>query len=452
MAKKISITRYPNNEVRVVVHPVSLKAVSNETQDETAQKPVQADTLTLTLSQNSKGSGSGSVPEAPLKPGHGAAGKVPGYTQNARRRILRAGGAIDSVVSDPSDCLFLTGTLPGSSEDAKRAIAEWSAYAINLVQAWLSLRIKNKLLIYAWEFQKRGALHLHLTVVCEDPSVKDYILRKWKSQWTRVIDAISEKSGIDCWERYDGYSYANGRKDILQTDAQVCRSSAAAYLSKYMSKRNLQPEQKYEWRHHPSRYWGISRPLCLLIDSLTERESVEVETESEAQALYEDLLSIASSSEGKTYTYRHEVSQSQVIVNYSKKEESRCLLEEMMARVKESQSCYTESSLKGVCGLLTSTARSIQTLIYQTLGNGLHVDAAKSYSQLMKAITCIRTCIYTSEIRVMMNAWQSIVSLINTLCNGVARTLVHVVIERNLEKLERLINERIAQEKESAAA
>jgi hypothetical protein len=305
----------------VTISTPSLKLVSNESHDETAQNQDEASPLYLTLSKNSDRHTEDDQLSHTEKAGWGGLGRVPGYTLNARRRILRAGGALDELSKSPEDCIFLTGTLPGGTEEAKEAIARWSGYAINLVQSWLGKRVPEKLLIYAWEFQKRGALHLHLTMFCPDRDIQMSILSQWKEQWTRVIDQISEKSGVDCWQRSDGQSYANGMKNVLQTDAQRCSKSVAAYLSKYISKQNLKQEEGYEWKYHPSRYWGISRPLCAVITEMTDVEEVLISENSDAEALYEDVLSVAQSSVDKTYSYVHKDSGSKVVLYYNKQNE-----------------------------------------------------------------------------------------------------------------------------------
>lgn len=279
----------------------------------------------MTLCQNSDRHSNCHTPTGIKKPGYGLSGKCPGYSLNARRRILRAGGAVDKVIAHPSDCLFLTGTLPGSTEAAKRAIAEWSAYAVNLVQSWLGKRIPDKLMIYAWEFQKRGALHLHLTVVCNDKAIATEIIKEWKQQWERVIDNISVKSGIDCWAKSDTYTHANGNKHVLQTDAAMCTKSAAAYLSKYLSKENLNSDYIQQREYHPSRYWGISRSLCALLEDMTETTDVEISRSSEMKATYEDCLSVLESIEGDQYNYKHRESGSLTAIKYTNSEDfERC--------------------------------------------------------------------------------------------------------------------------------
>lgn len=349
--KTLRAKAFPNGEVRVVMFtPVS--RVQNETHTETELLESEInDPSPLTLGENSnRHTKKGQLAHLP-RPGHGATGKCETFTQNGRRKILRAGGAIDKVIDSPSQCIFLTGTLPGGTEGAKRAIAEWSSYAIQLVQSWLGKRVPGKLLIYAWEFQKRGALHLHLTMVCKDDRVRSQILSEWKGQWTRVIDGICSKSGINCWERKDGHDYSDGKKHVLQTDAQECRASAAAYLSKYLSKSNLQQDCGYQRDYHPARYWGISRPLCALVEELTEDTEVYISRDDKAREVYEDCLSVMQSTSDSAYNWKARVGDSVAAVAYKKQN----YLEELWSPVKKTIESGSNWSFVG--GMLTDVSK-----------------------------------------------------------------------------------------------
>ena len=290
--------------------------VSNESHRETGSSQSETVPLNLTLAKNSDRHSEDCDSCTTPRVGYGATGRVSSFSLNGRRRILRAGGAIDKTTDSPSESIFLTGTLPGSTEEAKRAIAEWSSYAVNLVQSWLGKRIPNKLLIYSWEFQRRGALHLHVVVVCKDSTIAQEIISGWKAQWTRVIDDISLKSGVDCWRKNRSFSYADDNKDSLQTDAKECRASVAAYLSKYLSKANMSPDVNYVQQYSPSRFWGVSRPLCALLDSLTEVFEIDIQRSDELQTAYEDILSVLQSESGSVYSWRAKVGRAVASVAY----------------------------------------------------------------------------------------------------------------------------------------
>jgi len=343
---------------------------TNETQGETVAPP-------LTLSENSKVSGEGRPGEEAGKAGWGRSGKCPGYSLNARRKILRAGGAIDKIASNPGECLFLTGTLPGGTEAAKKAIAEWSGYAIHGVQAWLNHFIPNKLLIYCWEFQKRGALHLHLTVVCQDSAISQYIIDNWKAQWARMIDGITARSGVNCWERLDGFDYSDGRKDVLQTDAQRCNTSAAAYLSKYLSKGNLEGNYQGSREYHPSRYWGVSRPLNQLVESMTQDLEIEVTESSRAEELYEELMKTVDDLSQPRYSYTHDLSGAKVTVYYSQREDKEELWDSLKRK------CLEATRFSWQSGELVKDLRSFRV--------GTLKEALKNWSLLAPVPFSART-------------------------------------------------------------
>lgn len=345
--KTLRAKSFPNGEVRFTMFtPVS--RVSRESHCEIEQEVIcDRDSSPLTLGENSNRHTEKSELAHSIKPGWGETGKCKTFTQNGRRRILRAGGAIDQTISDPSECIFLTGTLPGGTEAAKRAIAEWSSYAMNLVQSWLSKREPEKLLIYCWEFQKRGALHLHLTMVCRNAETRKRIISEWKAQWTRVIDAISLKSEVNCWERHDGHDYSNGKKHVLQTDAQECKASAAAYLSKYLSKSGLQSSAGYNRDYHPARYWGISRPLCALLESMTRELEISISSDSEASAIYQDCLSVAQSGSDCAYNWTARVGTAVAAVAYRKQNYLEELWEPLKNKLMQSSRfCFVNSTIK----------------------------------------------------------------------------------------------------------
>lgn len=445
--KTVKIQRFPNGEVRFVMFTPVSRGDSSESSDETGETDFETDSEIpsyLTLSENSNRH----TPEEELaqspKAGYGALGRVPGYTPYARRRILRAGGAIDEVTSSPEECLFLTGTLPGGTDEAKKAIAEWSSYAVNLVQNWLGKRVSGKLLIYCWEFQKRGALHLHLTMVCKEKLIRESIISGWKSQWQRVIDNISAKSGVDCWQRRDGYSYANGNKSVLQTDAQECTKSAAAYLSKYMSKQNLQPENECEWKYHPARYWGVSRPLCRLTDELTETLEVGISRDYEAHELYEDVLSDMAETSESTYSYRHEGSGSKVAVSYSQKYKEELRWESLKTRVLETCSPFGLALMK-----TEALSQVMSSKAYAILSDVISIATSRQqsrwYANFMKSISRISSGLKHCSVYQLAMTVSSLIDLVCgswlwTDASEILRLKMHS-LRNYLFTLERTLNE-----------
>lgn len=203
-----------------------------------------------------------------LAPGWGVMGRRTVFGRYATSRLLAAGGAIDKLEFRPEQSVFLTGTLPGSTELAKKAIAEWSGYIVHALKAWIAKRVQNKLDFYVWEMQKRGALHLHYVVVIESKSVRDQVLSDFKHEWIRILDNVSRKAGCDLYERASGGTWASN-KSVVQAIATEVHSSVAAYLSGYVANGRSKHANDKNQKYYPSRWWGVSRPLNSVITRMT---------------------------------------------------------------------------------------------------------------------------------------------------------------------------------------
>ena len=136
--------------------------------------------------------------------------KPPAFGLNAKRLLIRRGAAMEDV-APPAECLFLTGTLPGSTEDSYRSIAEWSSYIVHRLKSWIGNYARAKLDFYCWEYQKRGALHLHYCVWLPDAASRAHILRGFHGWWVDTLHTVGEKSGCDMF-----------RKNRNKTHIKVC--------------------------------------------------------------------------------------------------------------------------------------------------------------------------------------------------------------------------------------
>lgn len=236
------------------------------------------------------------------------------FSNYARRRLLRAGGALEKSVPY-SHVLFLTCTIPGSTVEAFRAVAEYSAYLIHGLKAWINKRVPGKLDMYVWEWQKRGALHLHYAVYCPDRAAGEYICTNLQAQWTRLLDSVASKSGVDVWRKNRSFTHA-ADKSKLRVDAQWCEKSVAAYLSKYVSK-SADGFRGFAFNLFcPSRWYGVSRPLSALIQKFTHKIQCRYIPSSTAKALYEDLAKAIHTHSIKSYEYRHKIGDGDTSIGY----------------------------------------------------------------------------------------------------------------------------------------
>lgn len=94
----------------------------------------------LSLGSNSKperrSAGYGSLPQKPTT-----------FGLNAKRQLIRSGAALESVAT-PEECVFLTGTLPGSTAAAYESIAAYSGYIVNNLKSWIAKYVSAKLDFY----------------------------------------------------------------------------------------------------------------------------------------------------------------------------------------------------------------------------------------------------------------------------------------------------------------
>ncbi|KAI9746250.1 MAG: hypothetical protein M1835_002524, partial [Candelina submexicana] len=197
------------------------------------------------------------------------------FTRLARKKILDAGGALEKEGYKPDEFGFATFTLPGSTERGKEMMSVYSREFLNGMKQFLRRR-KLYLTINTWEWQQRGALHLHLIYVCTDPDLMrklKYLLQEW---WFDALDRVSKKSGVDMyarggftksWNRHSRAVQENCCK-IIQCEAKP-GSSPVAYLSKYVGKAAKLPSKKEVTKdkktsggnnvYYPSSWWSVSK-------------------------------------------------------------------------------------------------------------------------------------------------------------------------------------------------
>jgi len=314
---RATLEYYPNNEVRFSVRlappaPRHEDPVDPET-GEVIEPPPLAQPLTLARKSKPEGS-----PTDEQKPGFGALPRSSRFGLNAKRSLLRAGGAIDRLVRSPSEVVFLTGTLPGSTPEAIEAMARYSAYALHRLKAWINKHVPSKKDFYCWELQKRGALHLHYAVVIPEQQIRNRIINGFAGQWHRILERISDESGVDLFGRPDGGSW-RGRLDKCQFYAQEVEKSVAAYLSKYCSKDAGKVADGVR-AYPPTRWWGVSRPLQEFCRELSGQYHREARHRGRLMAIFEDVFHILSTAANKCHEYREKHMDGHVVVAYLPRE------------------------------------------------------------------------------------------------------------------------------------
>lgn len=203
------------------------------------------------------------------RPGYGGEPKPKSFSLYARRQIGRSGGVFSPARE--KRLVFLTGTLPGGTDEAMEAISRHSSWVVHELMTRIPRVIDQKSgesrWIWVWEFQKRGALHWHCVYECHDPETAQLLIAEFKLVWCSVMDGLSKRSGVDCAARRDGGTWA-GQYDSWRVDAQLGRRAPQNYLAKYLSKDDSKGGSVDF--PYPNRWYGCSRKILVELSQLIE--------------------------------------------------------------------------------------------------------------------------------------------------------------------------------------
>jgi hypothetical protein len=279
MNHNLIIRKYPNNEIRAVLYRTknSSPCGNSVNTDDDQRDGIFDSRPEIKPGTDSPGD---AVPHldisSKLSPGYGETPRKTRFGLNAKRTISRCSGVFEHDKIPKEECLFLTGTIPGGTREAFDAVARWSSWIVKSVKTWISnAGVDSNYSMYCWEFQSRGALHLHYLLTVKDEKTRLFVMWKWAMKWGQLLDAVGKKEGVDMWKRIDGTTWA-GKKSVLQAPAQYVRKSVGAYLSKYLSKQAPAPDNNIVGEFlTPVRWWGCSRPLLARLSELSDEVKVE---------------------------------------------------------------------------------------------------------------------------------------------------------------------------------
>ena len=324
---KIVAQSFPNNEVRVtwssLPHPRAPKdeeissdgeivppcAIVNPSSELNSLPPLS---LVLKSQTERSDAGFGRLSDKPSA-----------FGLNAKRLLIRRGAAMEGT-APPEECLFLTGTLPGSTVDSFRSLAEWSSYIVHRLKSWVGNYALSKLDFYCWEYQKRGALHLHYCVWLPDSVGRARIFRGFHDWWVEILHTVGEKSHCDMFRKNSNKTHL-GNPRTVRAVAEICRKSPARYLAKYLTK-SSSPVRGAARAFSPARWWGTSRPLKKLCDSLTQTIEIIEGGFHRVRVLWEQIFHACASSDSVTYSYRHKVGSGHTLVSYPNSPEEKTWL------------------------------------------------------------------------------------------------------------------------------
>lgn len=192
------------------------------------------------------------------KGGWGVLSKPTSFTKNARHRLLEAGAIVDNLCG--LNAYEVTCTLPGSTNDSMRLLAENTGWIMNELTREIR-RAKCKYWFYVWELQKRGALHLHLLIASPEGDMQPLAMRL-QSRWWELLKSISSREARDAFARKTGGTWKNS-PFRWQSHIAPIQKSVAAYFSKYAGKGQSRSSKMGGWNRPfcPSRWWGCSTEI-----------------------------------------------------------------------------------------------------------------------------------------------------------------------------------------------
>jgi hypothetical protein len=263
----MQLTLYPNNELRArITTPPLVKRRDFFV-------PKKSETPILSIVQNLQACPKDFFrPEKNKpsdRPGYGSPPKLRPFSLYGRRKIVRS-GALIGAGENRQKTLFLTGTLPGGTDDALRAISDYSSWIVHILLTRLpelsQVKSADSRVIWVWEWQQRGALHLH--AICEFPSrdAAQRVFEGFKGLWIGILESVGARCGIDIAARKDSGTHA-GDYASWRTRAEWARKNPSRYLAKYVSK--VKKGSLIAQEYPPNRWYGISRCLHAELRSQT---------------------------------------------------------------------------------------------------------------------------------------------------------------------------------------
>ena len=198
------------------------------------------------------------------KAGYGVLPGTTSFTRSGKRFVKSCAGALEKRYGKKT--LFGTITLAGSTPQACAMLAAWSAKSVELLRKWLHYHVPGCCFVYVWEWQKRGALHLHLALGADSVEHLRRARAKFKAYIHTLHDTLSRLSGTDMFERDEGGSW-KGFPEILRSRLEDIRKSVKRYLSKYLSKGSTADGAFY-----PSRWWGCNQDMRALVSLYREQK------------------------------------------------------------------------------------------------------------------------------------------------------------------------------------
>lgn len=253
--------------------------------------------------------------------GYGERPNVSYFTHKSGQKVRECGAIVDMLCNgDPSKCRVITLTLPASGHDAYDALSRYSGYASNRLFQVIrrSEYHENLYWFYVWEYQRRGALHLHICLFHENREISESLGNELVSKWRDVLRDISGESGINLL-----FSKGFNREIALcdmQSINQAMYFGCGAYFSKYASKTatanpNLGDSESVKHsvfckKYPVSRFWGSSLNIKRMIrgNSLSfKKEDLQIEEIEDIESSTVQVLSLLNTVQIESFSFKKEI-------------------------------------------------------------------------------------------------------------------------------------------------
>ncbi|MBY0358285.1 MAG: helitron helicase-like domain-containing protein [Candidatus Obscuribacterales bacterium] len=175
------------------------------------------------------------------------------FTYEAQNMLKKAAIALEKLGKE--NILIVTLTHPGSTRKALSLLEQESDSVVNKFNEYLRRNLEKPEYMWVYEYQKRGALHLHYAIYIPPSSGYEVLTRftqeAIQNRWFGILQDLSKKSGVDIFERIDGVVPLQCDPSIVRVEVERCYSSVQKYFSKSNS--------KMPYRHSDG---TVSAPKC----------------------------------------------------------------------------------------------------------------------------------------------------------------------------------------------
>lgn len=207
------------------------------------------------------------------KGGWGCLSKPTKFTKNARHKLLEAGAVVDAKCG--LNAWEVTCTIAGSGRKIFAIVAAHTGWIMNELTQILR-RSKCEYWFYVWEYQKRGALHLHLLIADNTRCLLD-LAKRVESRWWELQKLLSVRTEVDLFQKNHQITWKD-KPDKWQSHVAPIKKSVAAYFSKYAGKGSgiTSKFKGFETAFTPSRWWGSSKAVKKLSMEMRARWKYEI--------------------------------------------------------------------------------------------------------------------------------------------------------------------------------